>query len=182
MAALTCLPEGRDDMWLFERLLTARAGPTIGYDFTERVRQVLAMAREEAARLRHEHIGTEHILLGLLREGEGVARAVIANLEVDAGRLRERTLDLLGPGAAPRKPGPDVPYTAPAKKVLEQSKAAARELHHSYIGTEHLLLGLLREEHGIGARVLVDHGVTLAAARTETVRLLGNDAPAGPPG
>ena len=148
-----------------------------GYNFTERVRKVLAMAREEAARLHHEYVGTEHILLGLIREGEGVAAAVLQNLNVDLDEIQQKIEETVKKGKAAQATGPDLPYTSRAKKVLELAMAEARELNHSYVGTEHLLLGLLREEKGIAAQVLTDTGVNLEAARAETLRLLGNESP-----
>ena len=148
-----------------------------GYNFTERVRKVLAMAREEAARLHHEYVGTEHILLGLIREGEGVAAAVLQNLNVDLDELTQKIEETVKKGKAAQTTGPDLPYTSRAKKVLELAMSEARELTHSYVGTEHLLLGLLREEKGIAAQVLTDAGVHLEQARAETLRLLGNDVP-----
>ena len=150
-----------------------------GYNFTERVRKVLAMAREEAARLHHEYVGTEHILLGLIREGEGVAAAVLQNLNVDLDEVQQRIEDTVKKGKAASGTGPDLPYTSRAKKVLELAMAEARDLNHSYVGTEHLLLGLLREEKGIAAQVLTDAGVNLDAARAETLRLLGTEMPSG---
>ena len=148
-----------------------------GYNFTERVRKVLAMTREEAARLKHEYIGTEHMLLGLIREGEGVAAAVLQNLGVDLDEVRRTVEGLVKKGAADPPMGPDLPYTSRAKRVLELAMGEARELNHSYVGTEHLLLGLLGEEKGIGAQTLHALGVTLPAARVETTRLLGTPAP-----
>ncbi|HKY96820.1 MAG TPA: Clp protease N-terminal domain-containing protein, partial [Gemmatimonadaceae bacterium] len=150
-----------------------------GYNFTERVRKVLAMAREEAERLRHEYVGTEHILLGLIREGEGVAAAVLQNLSVDLDEIQQKIEDTVKKGKAAAATGPDLPYTSRAKKVLELAMAEARDLTHNYVGTEHLLLGLLREEKGIAAQVLTDAGINLDAARAETLRLLGTDMPAG---
>ncbi|HUQ47796.1 MAG TPA: ATP-dependent Clp protease ATP-binding subunit [Gemmatimonadaceae bacterium] len=150
-----------------------------GYNFTERVRKVLAMAREEAERLRHEYVGTEHILLGLIREGEGVAAAVLQNLSVDLDEIQQKIEDTVKKGKAASATGPDLPYTSRAKKVLELAMAEARDLTHNYVGTEHLLLGLLREEKGIAAQVLTDAGINLDAARTETLRLLGTDMPQG---
>jgi ATP-dependent Clp protease ATP-binding subunit ClpC len=150
-----------------------------GYNFTERVRKVLAMAREEAARLHHEYVGTEHILLGLIREGEGVAAAVLQNLSVDLDEIQQKIEDTVKKGKASQTTGPDLPYTSRAKKVLELAMSEARELSHSYVGTEHLLLGLLREEKGIAAQVLTDAGVNLDAARAETLRLLGTEMPQG---
>ncbi len=154
-----------------------------GYNFTERVRKVLAMAREEAARLHHEYVGTEHILLGLIREGEGVAAAVLNNLSVDLEEIQQKIEETVKKGKAAQASGPDLPYTSRAKKVLELAMGEARELNHSYVGTEHLLLGLLREEKGIAAQVLSEAGVNLEAARAETLRLLGTEMPqAGTPG
>ncbi len=148
-----------------------------GYNFTERVRKVLQMAREEAQRLHHEYVGTEHILLGLIREGEGVAAAVLQNLNVDLDEIQQKIEETVKKGKAVQAAGPDLPYTSRAKKVLELAMSEARELNHSYVGTEHLLLGLLREEKGIAAQVLTDSGVNLDAARQETLRLLGTDVP-----
>ena len=148
-----------------------------GYNFTDRVRKVLQMAREEAARLHHEYVGTEHILLGLIREGEGVAAAVLTNLNVDLEDIQQKIEETVKKGKAQAAAGPDLPYTSRAKKVLELAMSEARELNHSYVGTEHLLLGLLREEKGIAAQVLTDAGVNLEQARAETLRLLGSEMP-----
>jgi ATP-dependent Clp protease ATP-binding subunit ClpC len=150
-----------------------------GYNFTERVRKVLAMAREEAARLHHEYVGTEHILLGLIREGEGVAATVLQNLSVELDDVQQKIEETVKKGKAAQATGPDLPYTSRAKKVLELAMSEARELNHSYVGTEHLLLGLLREEKGIAAQVLTDTGVNLEAARAETLRILGTEMPQG---
>src|SRR5206468_2260484 len=156
--------------------------PMNGYNFTDRVRKVLQMAREEAARLHHEYVGTEHILLGLIREGEGVAAAVLTNLNVDLEEIQQKIEETVKKGKAAAAAGPDLPYTSRAKKVLELAMSEARELNHSYVGTEHLLLGLLREEKGIAAQVLTDAGVNLEQARAETLRLLGSEMPATPAG
>jgi len=153
-----------------------------GYNFTDRVRKVLQMAREEAARLHHEYVGTEHILLGLIREGEGVAAAVLTNLGVELDEIQQKIEETVKKGKAAAAAGPELPYTSRAKKVLELAMMEARELNHSYVGTEHLLLGLLREEKGIAAQVLTDAGVTLEQSRAETLRLLGSDLPQGQPG
>src|SRR5437867_1259074 len=151
-----------------------------GYNFTDRVRKVLQMAREEAARLHHEYVGTEHILLGLIREGEGVGAAVLTNLNVDLEEIQQKIEETVKKGRAAAAAGPDLPYTSRAKKVLELAMSEARELNHSYVGTEHLLLGLLREEKGIAAQVLTDAGVNLEQARAETLRLLGSEMPSAP--
>src|SRR5215208_472960 len=117
-----------------------------GFTFTERVRKVLALAREEAAFLHHEYVGTEHMLLALVREGEGVAATVLENLDVEIEGLRDTILEVVKGGKSALVTGPDLPYTSRAKKVLELAMSAARNMNHSYVGTEHLLLGLLAEE------------------------------------
>ena len=143
-----------------------------GYNFTDRVRKVLQMAREEAARLQHEYVGTEHILLGLLHEGEGVAAAALTNLNVDFEEAAANVYDTVPKGRNEVR-SLDLPYTSRAKKVLELSMSEARELNHTYVGTEHLLLGVLREKNGIGADALRRVGVTVEMLRAEVVRLLG---------
>src|SRR5438552_1263111 len=151
-----------------------------GYNFTDRVRKVLQMAREEAARLHHEYVGTEHILLGLIREGEGVAAAVLTNLNVDLEEIQQKIEETVKKGKAAAAAGPDLPYTSRAKTALELAMSDARALKQSYVATEHVLLGLLREEKGIAAQVLTDAGVNLEQARAETLRLLGSEMPSGP--
>jgi ATP-dependent Clp protease ATP-binding subunit ClpC len=154
----------------------------MNYNFTDRVRKVLAMAREEAIRLQHDYVGTEHILLGLIREGEGVAAAVLTNLDVDLEQIHERVEESVRKGKATIALG-ELPYTSRAKKVLEFAMAEAREFNHSYVGTEHLLLGLLREEKGIAAQVMNSLGVSLEEARGETLKVLGSDvSPSEPAG
>lgn len=143
-----------------------------GYNFTEHVRRVLARAREEAVQLDHEFVGTEHLLLALLRENDGVSAAVLQNLGANPDTLRTIVYQTVVRGKRPLS-GPDRPYTGCAKKVLELAMASARDFTHQYVGTEHLLLGLLREEKGIAAQVLTDAGVTVNEARAETQRLLG---------
>jgi len=154
----------------------------MNYNFTDRVRKVLAMARDEAIRLQHDYVGTEHILLGLIREGEGVAAAVLTNLSADLDQIHEGIEEAVKPGKATIALG-ELPYTSRAKKVLEFAMAEARELNHSYVGTEHLLLGLLREEKGIAAQVLNSLGISLEEARAETLKVLGSDmGPSEPAG
>ena len=150
----------------------------MNYNFTERVRKVLSMARQEAIRLQHDYVGTEHILLGLIREGEGVAAHVLGNLKVDLDQIHERVDESVRRGKATIALG-ELPYTNPAKKVLEFAMAEARELNHSYVGTEHLLLGLLRESKGIAAQVLNSLGMTIEEARGETLTVLGSDVSSG---
>ena len=158
-----------------------------GYNFTERVRKVLAQARVEAGALRHEYVGTEHILLGIAWENEGVASAVLSNLGVQNDDIIERVREIVKPGTAAAKhpdrtAGPDLPYTNRAKKVLELAMSEARVMSHSYVGTEHLMLGTIAEEKGIGAQILISLGVTLERARAEALRILGapREAPAPP--
>lgn len=148
-----------------------------GYNFTERVRKVLVMAREEAVRLHHEYVGTEHILLGLIREGEGIGAAVLQSLSVDLDALQQTIEDTVKKGKAQQTTGPDLPYTSRGKKVLELAMSEARDLNHTYVGTEHLLLGLLREEKGIAAQVLVESGVTIEGARREMLVLVATEHP-----
>jgi ATP-dependent Clp protease ATP-binding subunit ClpC len=147
-----------------------------GYNFTERVRKVLTLARAEAMRLRHEYVGTEHILLGLIREGEGVASTALGDLVGDPEILVARVEQSIQPGKHRVALG-DLPYTSRAKKVLEFSMTAARSLDHAYVGTEHVLLGLIAEGKGIAAQVLTEAGVTADAARAEILRLLGGSEP-----
>lgn len=145
-----------------------------GYNFTERVRRVLAFAREEAANLHHEYVGTEHILLALIRDDAGVAITALRNLNVEPESLRDKLLAVVKLGNQKSHTGPDLPYTSRAKKVLELAMKQARELNHSYVGTEHLLLGLMDEQKGIAAQILVDAGLTTELLAIEIVRLLGS--------
>lgn len=154
-----------------------RVATVNGYNFTERVRKVLAAARDEADRLRHEAVGTEHLLLGILRDDEGVATVVLRNLSIDRAALRLTIEQTIGAGER-TSTAPDLPYTSRAKKVLELAMNEARDLNHSYVGTEHLLLGLLREDMGIAAQVLRDFGATTEQARAETLRFLSAEMPA----
>ena len=146
-----------------------------GYNFTERMRKVLAMARDESVKLRHEYVGTEHLLLALLREEEGVSAAVLSNLDADADAIHDMIVEIVKPGRAPAPTSPDLPYTSRAKKALELAMAEARDMNHKYVGTEHLLLGLLREEAGIAAQVLTQSGITIDKVRSESTRLLGTE-------
>ena len=159
-----------------------------GYNFTERVRKILALAREHALRLQHDHVRTEHILLGLLEEGEGVGAAVLQNLGIDLEQLAVRVNAAIKPGGsgfarflrgAPSSvpTGPDLPYSARAKKVLELSMVEARDLSHSYVGTEHLLLALFRERKGLAAQVLAEAGANVDVVRQATLKLLGTELP-----
>ncbi|HYF47155.1 MAG TPA: Clp protease N-terminal domain-containing protein [Acidimicrobiales bacterium] len=144
--------------------------------FTDRARRVVVLAQEEARLLEHSYIGTEHVLLGLLHDGDGVAAAVLNSLGVDRGRARAGVEELVGRGSA--VPSGHIPFTPRAKKVLELSLREALQLGHNYIGTEHLLLGLLREGEGAGARVLESFGLDLAVTRDAVVDVLSGVTPA----
>jgi len=139
--------------------------------FTERARKVLRLAQEEAQRLKHNYIGTEHLLLGLICEGDGVAAKVLSNLGVDLDKARISVESILGRGN--RVVIGEIGFTPRAKKVIELAVDEARRLHHHYLGTEHLLLGLVREGHGIGAGVLENLGVSLEKVRAQTMQVLG---------
>jgi ATP-dependent Clp protease ATP-binding subunit ClpC len=140
--------------------------------FTERARKVLVLAKEEARRFNHDYIGTEHILLGLIREGEGVACAVLQNLGIDLERLRMEIEKLISPGSSASVLG-DIPFTPRAKKALELAAEEAHNLGHNYIGTEHILLGLIREGEGLASQVLFSLGVDLRKIKEEISALLG---------
>jgi len=143
--------------------------------FTERARKVLALAQEEAQRFNHNYIGTEHILLGLIRESGGVGTKTLVNLGVDLGKVRSAVEFIIGRGE--RKGRGEVGLTPRAKKVIELAVDEARQLNHNYIGTEHLLLGLLREGEGVAAGVLESFGITLERARREISHLLSQSLP-----
>jgi ATP-dependent Clp protease ATP-binding subunit ClpA len=149
--------------------------------FTARARKVLSLAQEEAQRFQHNYIGTEHLLLGLVREGQGVAARVLQNLGVDLPEVRNSVENIIGRGD--RIVRGEIGLTPRAKKVIELSVDEARRLNHHYIGTEHMLLGLVREGEGIAAGVLESLGVTLERVRRETITVLGrsNDQPAPAP-
>jgi ATP-dependent Clp protease ATP-binding subunit ClpC len=145
--------------------------------FTERARRVLTLAQEEAQRFNHNYIGTEHLLLGLVREGDGVAAKVLANLGVELTKVRSAVEFIIGRGER-ATPG-EIGLTPRAKKVIELAVDEARRLSHHYIGTEHLLLGLVREGEGIAASVLESLGVNLERVRAETTRILSQSMPQG---
>ena len=149
--------------------------------FTDRARKVMALANQEAQRFNHEYIGTEHILLGLVKEGSGVGATVLKNLDVDIKKLRLEVEKQV-------KSGPDMvtmgklPQTPRAKKVIEYAIEEARSLNHNYVGTEHILLGLLRESEGIAAQILMSLGLKLEDLRQEVLNLLGAGVDDGPSG
>ncbi|MED3750618.1 ATP-dependent protease ATP-binding subunit ClpC [Geobacillus stearothermophilus] len=140
--------------------------------FTERAQKVLALAQEEAIRLGHNNIGTEHILLGLIREGEGIAAKALMALGLDPDKIQKEVESLIGRG---NEVSHTLHYTPRAKKVIELSMDEARKLGHSYVGTEHILLGLIREGEGVAARVLNNLGVSLNKARQQVLQLLGSN-------
>ena len=148
-----------------------------GYNFTEHVRKALAQARNEAAALHHEYVGTEHELLGILAYDDCIGSVVLEKMGVERGLAADRIRATVKPGRPNQITGPDLPYTSRAKKVLELAMSEARDLEHSFVGTEHLLLGLLREEKGIAAQVLNSFGVTLEDARDEVLSVLDEEKP-----
>ena len=145
--------------------------------FSERARRVLSLAQEEAQRFNHNYIGTEHILLGLVRETEGVAARVLSSLSVDLSKVRSAVEFIIGRGEKPAQG--EIGLTPRAKKVVELAVDEARRMNHTYIGTEHLLIGLLREGEGVAAGVLESLGVTLDKVRTETHRILSHTSGSG---
>ena len=142
--------------------------------FTDRARKVMGLARQEAQRFNHQYIGTEHILLGLIQEGSGVAANVLRNLDVDPDKIRVEVEKIVQDGPTMVTMG-QLPFTPRAKKVLELASEEATNLRHNYIGTEHLLLGLIRENEGVAAQVLMNLGLKLEDVREEVLELLGAD-------
>ena len=138
--------------------------------FTDRARRVVVLAQEEAKLLKHNYIGTEHILLGLIHEGEGVAAKALEGMGISLEQVRDQVTEIIGEGQ--QAPSGHIPFTPRAKKVLELSLREALQLGHSYIGTEHILLGLIREGEGVAAQVLVKLGADLARVRQEVIKLL----------
>jgi ATP-dependent Clp protease ATP-binding subunit ClpC len=136
-----------------------------GFDFTHRLRRVLAVAREEAARLHHEYVGTEHLLLALLREGDGAAATVLGGLDVTPEQMRQKIEETIGMGRS-GPGGPDLPYTSRTKQVLAHTMEEARRARAAATDTEHLLIGLCAEEKGMGAQVLGWAGLTTERARS----------------
>ena len=149
--------------------------------FTDRARRVVVLAQEEARLLNHSYIGTEHILLGLIHEGEGVAAKALESLSISLEAVRNQVEEIIGQGGS--SPSGHIPFTPRAKKVLELSLREALQLGHNYIGTEHILLGLIREGEGVAAQVLVKLGADLSRVRQQVIQLLsGYQGPAGASG
>jgi len=138
--------------------------------FTDRAQQVVVLAQEEARMLNHNYLGTEHILLGLIHEGEGVAAKVLESLGISLEAVRQQVEEIIGQGQ--QAPSGHIPFTPRAKKVLELASREALQLGHNYIGTEHILLGLVREGEGVAAQVLVKLGADLNRVRQQVVELL----------
>ena len=146
--------------------------------FTDRARRVVVLAQEEARMLNHNYIGTEHILLGLIHEGEGVAAKALESLGISLEAVRQQVEEIIGQGQ--QAPSGHIPFTPRAKKVLELSLREALQLGHNYIGTEHILLGLIREGEGVAAQVLVKLGADLNRVRQQVIQLVhgrGGEAP-----
>jgi len=139
--------------------------------FTERARQVVVLAQDEARALRHNYIGTEHLLLGVLREQEGLGARTLANLGVTTEEARSRIAQIIGEGEEVTTG--QIPFTPRAKKVLELSLRECHTLGHNYIGTEHILLGIVRENEGVASRVLLDLGTDAKKVRDAVIGLLG---------
>jgi ATP-dependent Clp protease ATP-binding subunit ClpC len=142
--------------------------------FTDRARRVVVLAQEEARMLNHNYLGTEHLLLGLVHEGEGVAARALESLGISLGAVRQQVQEIIGQGQ--QAPAGHIPFTPRAKKVIELAQREADDLGHNYIGTEHLLLGLVREGEGVAAQVLVKLGADLAGVRQQVVHLLHGPA------
>ncbi|HLS44246.1 MAG TPA: Clp protease N-terminal domain-containing protein, partial [Ornithinicoccus sp.] len=138
--------------------------------FTDRARRVVVLAQEEARMLNHNYIGTEHILLGLIHEGEGVAAKALETLDISLDAVREQVQEIIGQGQ--QSPTGHIPFTPRAKKVLELSLREGLQLGHNYIGTEHILLGLIREGEGVAAQVLIKLGADLNRVRQQVIQLL----------
>jgi ATP-dependent Clp protease ATP-binding subunit ClpA len=140
--------------------------------FTERARQVVVLAQDEARALKHNYIGTEHILLGLLREEEGLAARVLESLDITVEEVRAQVMRVIGQGDEEILSSGQIPFTPRAKKVLELSLREAMSLGHNYIGTEHILLGVVRENQGVAARILLDFDADAEKIRNEIIRML----------
>ena len=147
--------------------------------FTDRARRVVVLAQEEARMLNHNYIGTEHLLLGLIRESEGVAAKALESLGISLDAVRQQVEEIIGQGQ--QAPSGHIPFTKRAKKALEMSLRESVQLGHNYIGTEHILLGLIREGDGVAAQVLVKLGADLNRVRQQVIELLHGSRQAGDP-
>src|ERR1700731_2558841 len=156
-------------------LLSSARRRTMFERFTDRARRVVVLAQDEARMLNHNYIGTEHILLGLIDEGEGVAAEALESLGISLDAVRQQVEEIIGRGQ--EAPSGHIPFTPRAKKVLEFSLRESLQLGHDYIGTEHILLGLLREGDGLAAQILVALGADLAGVREQVLRQLAGQPP-----
>ena len=163
---------------LASRIPVWEAGNKVFERFTDRARRVVVLAQEEARLLNHNYIGTEHILLGLIHEGEGVAAKALESLGISLEAVRSQVEEIIGQGGS--SPSGHIPFTPRAKKVLELSLREALQLGHNYIGTEHILLGLIREGEGVAAQVLVKLGADLSRVRQQVIQLLSGYSGPGP--
>jgi Clp amino terminal domain, pathogenicity island component len=163
------LPRSSKEYGMFERLTGRGKGLGLFTRFTKPARQVVVHAQEEARLLDHDHVGTEHVLLGLIREGEGVAAKALGSLGIAAEEVRAQVEEIVGQGQT--APPGHIPFTPRAKKVLELSLREALRLGHNYIGTEHILLGLVREGEGVAAMILVKLGADLPEVREQVLAL-----------
>src|SRR5262245_28823261 len=146
--------------------------------FTDRARKVMQLANQEAQRFNHEYIGTEHILLGLVKEGSGVAANVLKNLDIDLRKIRQEVEKIVQHGPGGEEAVMDrLPHTPRAQKVIDYSVEEARNLNHNYVGTEHILLGLLRETESVAAQILMNLGLELERGKRELLILLGGNLP-----
>src|SRR5258708_2065520 len=167
--AASSTPNTGDDEWFGLRERPTRGG-RVFERFTDRARRVVVLAQEEARLLNHNYIGTEHILLGLIHEGEGVAAKALESLGISLEAVRAQVEEIIGHGGS--APSGHIPFTPRAKKVLDLSLREALQLGHNYIGTEHILLGLIREGEGVAAQVLVKLGADLSRVRQQVIQLL----------
>ena len=148
--------------------------------YTDRARRVVVLAQEEARRLDHNYIGTEHILLGLIHEGDGIAAKALVSLEINLDAVRQQVEEIIGQGQ--QAPSGHIPFTPRAKKVLELSLRESQQLGHDYIGTEHILLGLVREGDGVAAQVLIRLGADPNRVRKQVIQLISGQQPQPQPG
>jgi ATP-dependent Clp protease ATP-binding subunit ClpA len=162
--------DGRGDGRRPESVAWRGGGEKLFDRFTDRARRVVVLAQEEARLLNHNYVGTEHLLLGLIHEGEGVAAKALESLGISLEAVRAQVEEIIGQGQS--APTGHIPFTPRAKKVLELSLREAKQLGHSYIGTEHILLGLIREGEGVAAQVLVKLGADLSRGRQQVIQLL----------
>ena len=150
------------------------------FNFTPRLREILALAEQESRRLSHEYVGTEHLLLSLMRHDDGVAATVLHDLAVDPTSVERLIEAVVRRGRTPSPERGPLPFTSRSKKVIELAISESRMLGHASVGTEHLLLGLLLEEKGIAAQVLADFGMRIPETRREVLKVLGTPVPSAP--